>query len=197
MSSLSPEHLRVLIFNMNRLKFFIISLFILTPLWSFHAKQNFPVIIKSQKEIFNKIAKDFKDNLPKDIEILMFNIAPINGSEELIEKINNDFYQALKEKESDYNYSIKSEKEITETNKDIDLTAIKKESELELMALGKYLQLDAILITSLTVIEDSRKKVWNKNTKEWEYKKKALIQGNIFSTATSISLYRFSYFFYL
>lgn len=182
---------------MNRLKLFIVSLFILASLLGINARQKLPIIIKSENKIFDKIAKDFKNNLTKNIEILIFDITLINGDEKLFEKINNDFYQTLNNRQIEYGYLIKSEKEITAENKDIDLKAIKKESELELIALGKFLELDAVLITSLTVVENNKKKVWNKKIKEWEYKKTALIQGNLFSTGNNVSLYRFSYFFYL
>ncbi|MCK4795824.1 MAG: hypothetical protein KAT05_00510 [Spirochaetes bacterium] len=179
--------------NIKKSIIFFIIIIIITP--TIYGAQKIPYFIKSQSIIFYKLAKVMAYNFPKNIEILIYELNLLNGTEEIKQKINLDFYKILNSQQTIYKYSIKFEKEIIE--QEIDLLFIKKQDELELIALGKYLKLDAVMLSSVTIIAGKTKKVWDKISKNWENKKVALFQGNFFNTENNSSMLRFSYYFLL
>ena len=96
-------------------------------------------------------------------------------------------------------YTIVLEKDIGSIveEKKINTSFIENHDELELIGFGKLLNVDAVMISSITIIEGKTKKVWDRVSKKMVDKKIALIQGNIFNTENNSSILRFSYFFYI
>ena len=77
------------------------------------------------------------------------------------------------------------------------MNTLKKQSEMDLIAFGNFLELDIVLFSSATIIEDQTKQIWNAKTKELYYKKIILFQGDFISTENNTSVFRFLYYFLL
>jgi|GEM_PF-1186475 len=185
---------------MNFKKIFYITFFLTIYLLVIYPSNRVPAIIKSQDTIFEKISKDINSNLPNNIEILIYKLTLLNGSEEVEKKINQKFNEIVSVLQKVNNYSIIFEKDIIEkykNNKEINISFLENQDELELIGFGKLLNQDAVMISSVTIIEGKTKKVWDKVSHKFIDKKIALIQGNIFNTKNNNSILRFSYYFYL
>ncbi|MBN1214538.1 MAG: hypothetical protein JXA99_03755 [Candidatus Lokiarchaeota archaeon] len=169
-------------------------LFFLT--FNIFPQQRIPIIIYSQKNIFNKISKDIAKVFPDNVEILVYDIPLLNGDEKINKKINDNFYNIITTNQSKFSYIAKFERDIIKEN-NIDKEFIKKQSELDLIAFGNFLNLDVVLFSSATIIEDQTKKIWNTDLKKMEYKKIILFQGDFISTENNLSIFRFSYYFLL
>ncbi len=152
----------------------------------FPSKRFIPIIIDSETKVFNIIAKEMSKKLPKKIEILVYNLNLLNGEEEIKNKLNDNFYKIFFKMQSFYGYFLTFEK---------DLTLIKIDNKE--IGLGKLLNKDAVMISSITVIEGKLKSIWDEVSKKWVKKKIALYQGNIFIVDTCSVILRFSYYFYL
>ncbi len=179
-------------------KFLLILLLTLFPLFNLiiFSKQRIPIIISSQKYVFNKISKNITTTFPDNVEILVYDIHLLNGDEKINEQINNNFYNIITSNQSKYNYIVKFEIEITEENK-ADMDFIKKQGELDMVAFGRSLNLDVVLFSSATIIEDQTKKTWDSDIKKFQFKKIILFQGDFISTENNKSIFRFSYYFLL
>ena len=175
-------------------KFFLIIIAFLFFNLTVFPKKRIPLVILSQKYIFNKISKDIARVFPDNVEILVYDIYLLNGEEKLSKQINDKFYNIATSNQSKYNYLVQFERDIIQQH-DIDIDFIKKQSELDLIGFGKFLNLDVVLFSSATIIEDQTKKVWNKELKKMEYKKIILFQGDFISTENNLSIFRFSYYF--
>ena len=117
--------------------------------------------------------------------------------DEIKTRINDSFYNTITLNQSKYNYKAKFERDIIKENKAIDLNTLKKQSEMDLIAFGNFLELDIVLFSSATIIEDQTKQIWNAKTKELYYKKIILFQGDFISTENNTSVFRFLYYFLL
>jgi hypothetical protein len=160
------------------------------------AEKNIPFFIFSQKNIFLKLAKNIKATFPKNVKILVYEIMLMNGSDELQKKINNEFNSVLSSLQEKYEYSVMFEKDIIKDHPEIDLSALKKQDELELISLSGYLKQDIVMLASVTVFEGKTRYVWDPDLKKIVSKNAALFQGNFFNE-TRDSLFRFSYYFLL
>lgn len=174
--------------------FIFTAIFIIINIFS---KQRIPIMIYSQKNIFNKISKDIKNVFPDNVEILFYDIQLLNADEKTKKQINDSFYDIITSNQTKYNYKAKFERDIIKENKDIDLKSLKNQSELDLIAFGNFLELDVVLFSSATIIEDQTKQIWDVKTKKLYNKKVILFQGDFISTENSSSIFRFSYYFLL
>ena len=175
------------------INFIIIIFFLFSDL--IFSQQKIPVIIPNQNKVFNQISKDIKKNLPDDIELLIYDINMLNATKELDTQINGKFRSILISNQYKYNYNVEFINELNEEQIGISLDSLRKLSDLELIALGKDLDKEAVLLSTVTLVEDKRRKIWNKETKSFQSKKLALFQGNFFSTVNNNSLFRFSHYF--
>src|SRR4030042_2420722 len=157
--------------------FFLIILIFISSLNIF-TKQRIPLIVSSQKIIFNKILSNIEKTFPDNVEILVYDIYLFNGNEDDKNRINENFYNMANANQTKYKYKVKFEKDIIIENNDIDLESIKNQSELDLIAFGKFLNLDVVLLSSVTILEDITKSVWNVEQKKAFVKKIALFQGD-------------------
>lgn len=166
---------------------------------SVFCKSKLPVIIKSQEEIFRKIAQDISIRLPEEIEILVFRLMTVNSDKDTNERINKNFETIMKTQQFIYNYTLDFINDVINDpeNKDYsaDYSFIENYDEKELITYARYLNKDAILLASVVVFDDSNKTVWDRTQKKFVSKKVGLIQGNIFYTDSGESLLRFSYYF--
>lgn len=172
----------------------IVLLIIFIPLTIIHPKQKIPLLIKNQNKIFKEIAKSIQSNFPPNIKILIYKSNLLNGQEGLKEKLNRNFHDIITSLQTKYKYSIIFEEEISKYHEDIDLKDLKKKDELELIALGNFLEQDVVMLSSITIIEEKNKLIFDKTQKKWLKKKVALFQGNFFNENRN-SLLRFSYYF--
>ncbi len=176
-----------------------ISLFLFISINFLSYPQNIPLIVQSQKYIFNTIAKDINSYMPNNVEILVYKIQLLNGEAKLEDDINNKFIEILSSLQGKYKFNITSEKEIIEkykNNKEIDLSFLDKHDEVEYTAFGKMLNIDAIIISSVTIMDKKTKKIWDSSNMKFIEKQIALFQGTAFNTDTNAVIYRFSYYFY-
>ena len=180
---------------MKKIFLFIIIIFIINI--DIFSKQRIPIFISSEKNIYNKISKDIEKIFPDNVEILFYDIHLLNGDDEIKTRINDSFYNTITLNQSKYNYKAKFERDIIKENKAIDLNTLKKQSEMDLIAFGNFLELDIVLFSSATIIEDQTKQIWNAKTKELYYKKIILFQGDFISTENNTSVFRFLYYFLL
>jgi hypothetical protein len=58
------------------------------------------------------------------------------------------------------------------------------------------LNIDAIIISSVTIMDKKTKKIWDSSNMKFIEKQIALFQGTAFNTDTNAVIYRFSYYFY-
>ncbi len=175
---------------------FLIFLIIFSALYIF-TKQKIPLVVSSQKNVFNKIFNEIEKTFPDNVEILVYDIYLFNGSDDDKKRINENFYNIATANQSKYKYKVKFEKDIIIENSEIDVEAIKNQSELDLLAFGKFLNLDIVLLSSVTIIENVTKNIWNTEEKKVFVKKIALFQGDFISTENNISIFKFSYYFLL
>jgi hypothetical protein len=173
---------------------FIIIIFFLS-FNSIFSQQKIPIFIPNQNKIFNQISKDIKKNLPDDIELLIFDINMLNATKELGNQINGKFKSILTANQNKYNYNVAFINDLNEEQIGISMNSVRKLSDLEMISLGKGLDKEAVLLSTITLVEDKRRKIWNKEAESYQSKKLALFQGNFFSTINNNSLYRFSYYF--
>ncbi|HOV14475.1 MAG TPA: hypothetical protein PK771_09350, partial [Spirochaetota bacterium] len=158
--------------------------------------EKLPMFIENQESIYNKLSREINSKLPRKIEILVFDIFLLNGSEELNLYFNKNFKTIMKNKQYIYNYSLFFFEDL-KNDKDIkDYNFIKNYNEQELSAYAKYINKDAILVASVTIVEEKNKKIWDNTQLKFLKKNIALIQGNIFSVETKESMLRFAYYFY-
>ncbi|HOJ63900.1 MAG TPA: hypothetical protein PLE45_05715 [Spirochaetota bacterium] len=175
----------------------ILFLFLITTNILF-ANNKLPLIIDTQEKIFLKISKEIGKKLPENIEILVYDLFFINSNDlNLQQKINNNFYLILSSNQFINKYSLTFIKELKEKKEDIDFSFIENQNHFELISFGNYLKMDAVMISTITILENTKRLIWDKKNNKFIYKKIALIQSNIFNTETSNSLYRFSYYFLL
>ena len=100
-------------------KKFFITIFILYIIFNIYAKQRIPVVINSQKKIFNKISKDIERVFPDNVEILFYDIHLINGDENIKKIINDNFYDIITSNQSKNKYKAKFERDIIKLYKNI------------------------------------------------------------------------------
>ncbi|HPO49696.1 MAG TPA: hypothetical protein PLO89_05165 [Spirochaetota bacterium] len=174
-------------------KYFIILILFLN--FNLFSNETLPLVIEDQEYAYNALSKTITDKLPKRIEILVFDIFLLNGSEEIAKKINDNFKIIMKNKQYIYDYSLIF---FNDLKKEADVKKfdfIKNYNEQELLSYAEYINKDAVFIASVTIVSE-RKKIWDKNKMRFLDKKIALIQGNIFGVETKDSLLRFSKYFY-
>ena len=171
----------------------IIAIFLFSNL--IYSQQKMPLIIPDQNKVFNQISKDIKKNLPDDIELLIYDINMLNATKELGNQINEKFKSILTVNQNKYNYNVAFINDLNEKQIGISKDSIRKLSDLEMISLGKGLDKEAVLLSTITLVEDKRRKIWNEETQSYQSKKLALFQGNFFSTVNNNSLYRFSHYF--
>jgi hypothetical protein len=169
-------------------------------------KTKLPLIIDSQEDIFRKIAYQISQKLPQEIDILIFRLMTVNADITTSEKINNNFKLILKTQQYIYKYSLDfiddvirdpkyKDYAISTSDVSSDYSFIDNYDETELLSYAKYLKKDAILIATITIMDESKKGIWDNNSKKITEKKVGLIQGNILYSESGESLIRFSYYF--
>lgn len=178
-------------------KYFFLIIVILFSISYIFTKQKIPIFVSSQKNIFNKILSEIEKTFPDNVEILVYDIYMFNGTDDDKKRINENFYNIATENQSKYKYKVKFEKDIIKENNEIDLEAIKNQSELDLITFGQFLNLDIVLLSSITILEHVTKNIWNIEEKKVFVKKIALFQGDFISTENNISILKFSYYFLL
>jgi hypothetical protein len=178
-------------------KKFFITIFILYIIFNIYAKQRIPIVIGSQKKVFDKISKDIERIFPDNVEILFYDIHLINGDKNTKKIINDNFYDIITSNQLKNKYKAKFERDIIKENKDIDMNTIKMQSELDLIAFGNFLELDIVLFSSTTIIENKTKQIWDPKAKILYNKKIVLFQGDFISTENNTSIYKFLYYFLL
>lgn len=172
----------------------ILILFLLLTTHIFFATNKIPLIIETEEKIFLKISKELGKKLPKNIEILVYDLFFINSDDyNLKQSLNNNFYLILSLNQFINKYSLVFIKDLKEKRSDIDLSFIENQNHFELISFGNYLKVDAVMISTITILENTKRLMWDKN--KLIYKRVALIQSNIFSSENSSTLYRFSYYF--
>jgi len=163
--------------------------------FSLNSQDKIPIFIESQEKIFHKISNELKKNLPRKIEILAIDILFLNGDKNSNDKIRKNYYIILETQQFVNQYSLEFLNKIKLKDLSDDLTRIQNYNDLELAALAKLLNKDAVLITSVTTLENQKKKIWDDETKKTKEKGVGIIQGIILNTESSEVLYRFFYYF--
>jgi hypothetical protein len=162
---------------------------------SLSAEQQVSRVPNTQEKTYSRLAKLIGDNLPKNIEILIYELILLNGSDSQQADINNNVTMILTAKQFLYDFKVHFINKIINDNDSISKEDIIANDELEMIALGKVLNLDAVLVGTVTIKDDETKKVWDSSKKRFIEKRVALLQGNVFSTENNQSLLRFSYTF--
>ncbi|OHD15268.1 MAG: hypothetical protein A2086_10990 [Spirochaetes bacterium GWD1_27_9] len=175
----------------------IIVLIFLLFSYLIFCKQNIPLVVESEKIIFKKLSSEIKNKLSKKIEIVVYNIVVLNETKEFSLVINNSFKKYMKEEQKNNNnyYYLLFFDDIKNEDNSTDYSFVNNYNEHELIAYAKYLNKDAIFISSLTIFKDETKDVFDIKLHKFVKKNTALIQGNIFNTDTQQSILRFRYYF--
>jgi hypothetical protein len=155
---------------------------------------NIPLIVDTEEDVFRKISKSINTDLPQKIDILIFDIMMLNISKDTSNRINKNFEIIMKSQQFIYKYSILFMKDVKTKDLTTDYTFVDNYNEQELLSYAKYIQKDAILLASITLLENETKKIWDKSSGKYIEKKIALLQGNIFNTENNQSMLRFSYY---
>ena len=154
--------------------------------------QNIPLIVENEDIILKKLVVEIKKKLPKNIDILVYDTEIMNGSEKLKNSINKKIKTILKgDTDNKYNIDFFSELNIAE----VDISFLTTYEEEELLSYASSLKKDAVMLSSITILDGKNKKVWDKKLKKYVYKNIGLLQGNIFNTENRSPILRFSYFF--
>jgi hypothetical protein len=178
-------------------------LLILIPIilinFNIYSISRIPLLIDSQETVFRKIALDIDKRLPQQTDILIFRIMTLNANKATDEKINENFRIIMKTQQFIYKYTIEFINEVLNdpkyTDSSTDYSFINNYDETELLSYARFLKKDAILLASVTILDESKKSVWDGALNKFVDKKAALIQGNVLYTETGESLLRFSYYF--
>ncbi len=182
-----------------KIKSYIFISIILIFCGNFAFSQNVPLFIQSRDGIIKRLAKDIKTCMPDNVEILIYKIHLMNGDEKMQNELNAEFKAKLMSLCRKYKFTLTFENDIVnkyKNNRDYDLSFLADQDENELIAFGKLLDLDAIMISTVTIIDGKTKKVWDGKTLKFVDKKPALFQGIFFNTDTKLPIFRFMYYFY-
>jgi hypothetical protein len=154
-----------------------------------------PFIIETEEKVFHRIASEINSKLPKKVDILVCNILFLNGNPEVTDKINKNFNIILDTQQFVYKYTVESIDNVKLKDETSNYSFIQNYDEQELIAFAQFLNKDALLISSVTILEDQKKRIWDFETLKFIDKNIALFQGNIFNTETKDIMLRFYYYF--
>ena len=177
------------------MKNLIISIYIFILSFSGYSNSNLPLIIKQDDRVFHTISSSISRNLPKNIQILFYDIFFMNGDKETSETVNNNFKIIITSQQYINKYSSIFIDDIKTKFPNIDYSFVKKIDEKELLSFGKFTKADAVMISSATIIEGKNKVVWDIQKAKFAKKRIILFQGNIFNTENSSYLMRITHYF--
>ena len=156
------------------------------------AEQNIPLIVETEEVVFKKLSNKIKKNLPKNIDILVYDAEIMNGNEKLKNSINKKIKTILKNNSDNrYNIDFFSDIDITKIN----ISFLTTYEEEELLSFARSLKKDGVMLSSITIFDNKNKKIWDKESKKYIERNIGLLQGNIFNTEKGNPILRFSYFF--
>lgn len=178
----------------NKMKRFFLLFFIIFSA-SLFSIEKIPLIIQTQENIFHKIVDEINKKLPNKIDILVCDLLFLNGDDKVNEKINKNFDIILETQQYIYKYNIEFIKDVKIQDTSNDYSFIDNFDEQELIPFAQSLNKDAILIASVTTLDNQKKSVWDNDKRSYINKNIGIIQGNIFNTETKESMLRFSYYF--
>ena len=174
--------------------------------FNIHPKTKLPVFIDTQEDIFRKIANELSLKLPEDIEILIYRLMTVNSDADTSDKLNKNFMLIMNTQQYIYKYSLEFIDEAVKNPKYKDYGSdsknpvenysfIENYDEHELLSYAKFIKKDAILVATVTIMDETKKGIWDNKTKKFTEKKVGLIQGNVFYSESGESLVRFFYYF--
>ncbi len=176
---------------MKRLYFF---LFFIT---TFAYSQQPPLIINSSNKIIDDLCNQLSRNLPKNIEILIFDINLLNISDFHEVNLKNNIETLLSDSSKKHAIKIILQKEIPEKDQSVKEILSKFPSENDLMAIANYLKSDVVLMINITQIKKESRNVWSQKNRSIQKKDIFLFQANLYKPDNHSILLRFYNYFYI
>jgi len=177
---------------MKRISIIIIIIFHTVAIYS---QKGVPFFILGEDKCFLKIASTISKKVQKNIDILVYDMVFLNAKEDEISDVIKNFMLILTTQQYVYDYTIKNINETIETEPNIDYSFIKNMYERDLINFGRLIKVDAVMISSATILENKTKTVWDSNLKKFTKKRVALYQGNIINCENGSSLLRVTDYF--
>ncbi len=156
---------------------------------------NIPVVVNSDEKVFTKISSNIANQLPKNVQILAYDICFLNMNMSLADAISNDFKTIMTNQQFINNYKIFFINEVQAQHPEIDYSFLNTLNDQELINFGQIVNADVVFISTATLIQDKQKSVWDNNLHKFVKKKVILFQANIFNTKTNAYLMRISEYF--
>ena len=154
-----------------------------------------PLVINDDVKVFDKIASDIGTALPRNVQILTYNIFFLNCDTETSSQISENFQAVLSGRQTSKHYTMFFIDDVMKQHPEIDFSFMNKLNDQDLIAFGQNISADVVFISSVTLLEGKYKRVWNPQTHQFVKKKIMLFQGNIFSTKTGVYMLRLSEYF--
>ncbi len=178
---------------MKRISILLILIIFHTPY--IFSQRGIPFFIFSEDKCFLKIASTISKKVQKNIDILVYDMVFLNAKEDEMSEVIKNFMLILTTQQYVYDYTIKNINETIETEPNIDYSFIKNMYERDLINFGRFIKVDAVMISSATILENKTKIVWDANSKKFTKKRVALYQGNIINCENGSSLLRVTDYF--
>lgn len=180
---------------MKKHLFFVIGFIFVISFSCFAKTSNVPVVVQNDDKVFMKISSDITKYLPKNIQILVYNIYFLNGSTALADTVNNNFKIIMSSQQFINKYKVFFIDDVVKNHPEIDFSFLETLNDQDLVAFGQNIEADVVLISSATLMQDVQKVVWDHNEHKFIKKNVILFQANIFNTKTNAYLMRISEYF--
>ena len=154
-----------------------------------------PIVISDDDKVFMKIASSIGASLPRNVQILTYNIFFLNCDGEIKQQVGQLFHDVLQQHQRANHYKVFFIDDVIKEHPEIDFSFMNKMNDQDLIAFGQNISADVVFISSVTLLEGKYKRVWDKENHKFVKKKILLFQGNIFSTVTAAYMLRVSEYF--
>ena len=154
-----------------------------------------PLVINDDDKVFMKIAASIGTALPRNVQILTYNIFFLNCDGQTSQQVGQLFHDVLQQQQKAHHYKVTFIDDVRRDHPEFDYSFMNKMNDQDLIAFGKNISNDVVFISSVTLLEGKYKRVWDKENRKFVRKRILLFQGNIFSTATAAYMLRVSEYF--
>lgn len=184
----------------KRIKMLLAVFFALTAIFTASGKTDesgsgVPLVINDDDKVFMKIAASIGTALPRNVQILTYNIFFLNCDGETSQQVGQLFHDVLQQQQKAHHYKVTFIDDVRRDHPEFDYSFMNKMNDQDLIAFGKNISNDVVFISSVTLLEGKYKRVWDKENRKFVRKRILLFQGNIFSTATAAYMLRVSEYF--
>ena len=140
---------------------------------------NIPMVVNSDEKVFTKISSNIANQLPKNVQILAYDICFLNMNAALADAISNDFKTIMTNQQFINNYKIFFIDEVQTQHPEIDYSFLNTLNDQDLINFGQIVNADVVFISTATLIQDKEKPVWDNAKHKFVKKKVVLFQANI------------------